>query len=91
MLVLKYGGSIMATLENINSEILSNIGDSEKQIVIDFINSFTAVFPNIFSQEELLNRINKLKYIGFENDRRYGRVSSLADAHFDPTVNVVLL
>ena len=81
----------MATLENINSEILSNIGDSEKQIVIDFINSFTAVFPNIFSKEELLNRINKLKYIGFENDGRYGRVSSLADAHFDPTVNVVLL
>jgi len=89
--MLKYGGSIMVTLEHINSSILSNIGDLEKQILIDFINSFSAVFPNVMSQEELLNRLNKLKYIGFENDGVYGRVSRTADAHFDPTVNAVLL
>lgn len=58
----------MVTLEHINSNILSNIGDLEKQILLDFINSFMAVFPNTLSQEELLNRINGLKYIGFEKE-----------------------
>ena len=81
----------MTTLEHINGNIIANIGDLEKQILIDFINSFTAVFSNVMSQEELLNRLNKLKYIGFENDGRYGRVSVSADAHFDPSISVVLL
>lgn len=82
----------MVTLEHINSNILSNIGDLEKQILLDFINSFMAVYPNTLSQEELLNRINSLKYIGFEKETAGGilEVAETDNGKFVPGVCVAI-
>ena len=52
----------------IKEKLLSSMSEEYKKILLDFVKNFQEVYPGIISQEEIIARINKLKYIGFETE-----------------------
>jgi len=74
----------MITEKDFNSTLIGTISEQHKKILIDFSNNFLATFNDYISREELLNRINKLKYIGF------GKCGS-ADAEYISSTQQIII
>lgn len=64
----------------IKEELLSSMSEEYKKILLDFVKNFQEVYPGIISQEEIIARINKLKYIGFETEDK--KLDSGVDGEF---------
>ena len=73
----------MITENDIAQNLINTMDEKFKKILIDFCNNFLKVFPNAISKNELLSRINKLVYIGFEQNDIRLKVSGEADARFN--------
>lgn len=58
----------MITKNDFKPELINSMDATFVNSLLDFANSFMAVFPNSMNKQVLINRINNLKYIGFEND-----------------------
>ena len=72
----------MVTEKDLNPELIEILSEQHKNIVIDFINSFLTTFKDCITREEVLTRINILKYIGFERQENIGERCGSADAKF---------
>ena len=72
----------MVTEKDLNPELIEILSEQHKNIVIDFINSFLTTFKECITREEILTRINRLKYIGFERQENIGERCGSADAKF---------
>lgn len=70
----------------LKEELTSHMSDIEISVINDFINSFSVVFANVLPIEEIYNRLNKLKHIGFEKSDPMNRysVSSSDNANYVP-------
>ena len=62
----------MVTEKDLKPELIEILSEQHKNIVIDFINSFLTTFKECITREEILTRINRLKYIGFERQENIG-------------------
>ena len=62
----------MVTEKDLKPELIEILSEQHKNIVIDFINSFLTTFKDCITREEVLTRINILKYIGFERQENIG-------------------
>ena len=75
---------MMITENDFSPQLIDTMDEQFKRILVDFCNNFLVVFPNSISKDELLIRINKLKYIGFENKSDVNlSVSGDDDARFN--------
>ena len=72
----------MVTEKDLNPELIEILSEQHKNIVIDFINSFLTTFKECITREEILTRINRLEYIGFERQENIGERCGSADAKF---------
>ena len=72
----------MVTEKDLKPELIEILSEQHKNIVIDFINSFLTTFKDCITREEVLTRINILKYIGFERQENIGERCGSADAKF---------
>ena len=75
---------MMITENDFSPHLIDTMDEQFKRILVDFCNNFLVVFPNSISKDELLIRINRLKYIGFENKSDVKlSVSGGTDARFN--------
>jgi len=58
----------MITRNDFKLELINSMDEKFINCLVDFANSFMTIFPDLMKKEVLINRINDLKYIGFEND-----------------------
>lgn len=58
---------MFVTRDDIHIKTLNNIDESLISFVIDFCNSFLSVFPNVFSKDELIKKINSIKSIQYSD------------------------
>jgi len=58
----------MVTINDLSKNLVNNSNIIFINIIIDFINDFINTF-NILSKEEILNRINRLEYIGISKNQ----------------------
>ncbi len=61
----------MISEKDFSEELLNNITDDFKKILVDFANNFLDTFGKNVTKETIIKRINALKYIGFQNDEPY--------------------
>ena len=73
---------MMITINNFNDELISTMSDYHKKVLVDFANNFLDTFGDCISEEVLLNRLNKLKYIGFERPENIIERCNTCDAQF---------
>ena len=74
----------MITEKDFNTVLINTMSEQHKKILIDFSNNFLVTFNSSISREELLYRINKIKYIGF------GKCGS-ADAEFISSTQQIII
>lgn len=72
----------MITEYDFNSSLIEIMSEQHKKILIDFTNNFLETFCDCITKEEILERINKLKYIGFERQENIDERCNNADAEF---------
>lgn len=72
----------MVTEKDLKSELIEIISEQHKNIIIDFINNFLTTFKDFITKEEILSRINRLEYIGFERQENIKERCGRADAKF---------
>lgn len=76
----------MITENDFNQELRNSMTSEFKSILIDFVNNFLNTFKGILTKEEVLDRINALKYIGFEGTNPnylYFKCSGNQDARYE--------
>ena len=81
----------MVTEKDLNPELIEILSEQHKNIVIDFINSFLTTFKDCITREEVLTRINILKYIGFERQENIGERCGSADAKFISSYKKIII
>ncbi len=59
----------MITKDDLQGRLINNSNDFFINILLDFINNFYKTFK-ILNKQEIIKRINKLEYIGYENTSR---------------------
>lgn len=64
----------------VKEELLSSMSEEHKKILFNFIKTFQEVYPGVISKEEIIARINKLNYIGFETEEK--KLSQDVDGEF---------
>lgn len=72
----------MVTERDLKPELIEIISEQHKNIIIDFINNFLTTFKDFITKEEILARINRLEYIGFERQENIKERCGRADAKF---------
>jgi len=81
----------MIIKQNFKQELIDTMSEQHINILIDFANNFINTFGNRMTKEELLKRINKLNYIGFEGDIQTISKCGSANAIFSSAENIILI
>ena len=80
----------MLTEKDFNSVLIDSMKKQHINILVSFANSFLREFGSVITKDELLKRINKLKYIGFKRPGKYDVVGS-ADAMYVSSEQVIII
>lgn len=81
----------MITENDFNPALIETMLDQHKNILIDFANNFFETFSGCISKEDLLARINRLKYIGFERQENVDERCGSADAEFNSSYQKIII
>lgn len=82
---------MMIKENDFNPVLIENMLEQHKNILIDFTNNFLTTFNGYISKEELLERINRLKYIGFERQEFLDERCGSADAEFNSSYQKIII
>ena len=81
----------MITENDFNPVLIETMLDQHKNILIDFANNFFETFSGGISKEDLLARINRLKYFGFERQENVDERCGSADAEFNSSYQKIII
>lgn len=81
----------MITEKDFKPELIETMLEQHKNIMVDFANSFLETFGDVISKEELLMRINRVNYIGFERQEKTDERCGDADAEFNSTFRKIII
>ena len=82
---------MMITENDFNPALIEIMSEQHKNILIDFTNNFFETFSRCISKEELLARINRLKYIDFERQENMDERCGSADAEFNSSYQKIII
>ena len=84
-------GDEMIVEKDLKSSLIEKMSKQHKNILIDFANNFLGTFNDCITREELLKRINRLNYIGFEREENVDERCGKADAEYNSSYQKIII
>lgn len=81
----------MIVEKDFKSSLIEKMSKQHKNILIDFANNFLGTFNDCITREELLKRINRLNYIGFEREENVDERCGKADAEYNSSYQKIII
>lgn len=81
----------MIVEKDLKSSLIEKMSKQHKNILIDFANNFLGTFNDCITREELLKRINRLNYIGFEREENVDERCGKADAEYNSSYQKIII